>query len=142
MAEDQSKEVDLTEELEREYNEFLAKYEKNLCALNEQIGRVKGLWPQGQKRTSDEVLNGVYRYTQGAYEWLGFFLEEIKRIRTRTFRREIELADAIQKTTKALRKIQSWMDKYDPTLRRFEEDYQAALGRASNQQPQGQQGGG
>jgi hypothetical protein len=82
------------------------------------------------------MVGYAYHYTELSFEWLRYLLDEIKRVRTRTFRREVELADVVQKTTRALRAIQTWMDKYDPTLRRFEEDYQAALGRATGTQSQ------
>ena len=138
MAENQSKEVDSIKELEDEYNSFVEEYDRSLAKLSENIGTLKGIWPVGEKRTASEVFDQAYAYTEAAFDWLRYLLEEIKTVRTRTYRREIELLDAIQKTTKALRAIQTWMDKYDPIMRRLEEDYQAALGRVTG--GQGQQG--
>lgn len=132
MAENQSEEVDVTKELEKEYNAFLSWYDENIRRVTEAIGRLKGYWPVGQKRDIvTEVAPFLFDTAEAQLEWTRYLLDEIKRVRTRMLRKEIELADATRKTAKALRYIKNWMEKYEPTLDRIETDYQAALGGAT-----------
>lgn len=118
MAEGQSQEVDALTELESDYEQFQERLATNKARLAHTRAVFETEWKVGDPKGQvlKPILERLWDTLEKEQLWLDYLLDEIRRLRVRSFKSEKLLIQAADTTSKALDRINEWMKKYEPLL--------------------------